>query len=140
MLVNFNKVGYKDEPFILASQAQQIFYVTDPVDVNWSIVLLSNKINEHHNEDIEDENTNIEDDPLYDISYDDDPITDDILYRRDDHEEGIWINPSFCINKKPNHLKLTTKKKRLVYIYNFIFLCLSLFTDANLFFNLFCYR
>ena len=43
MLVNFNKVGYKDEPFILASQAQQIFYVTDPVDVNWSIVLLSNK-------------------------------------------------------------------------------------------------
>jgi len=53
MLANFNKVGYKDGPFILASQVQQIFYVTDPVDVNWSIVLLSNKINDHHNEDIE---------------------------------------------------------------------------------------
>jgi len=133
MLVNFNKVGYKDEPFILASQAQQIFYVTDPVDVNWSIVLLSNKINEHHNEDIEDENTNIEDDPLYDISYDDDPITDDILYRRDDHEEGIWINPSFCINKKPNHLKLTTKKKRLVYTCFF----LSYVTFITLYFYVF---
>jgi len=115
MLVNFNKVGYKDEPFILASQAQQIYYVTDPVDENWSIVLLTNKINDHHNEDIEDENTNIDDDPLYDISYDDDPIIDDIMYKRDDHEEEIWINPSFCINKKPKHLKLKTKKKRLVY-------------------------
>jgi len=115
MLVNFNKVGYKDEPFILASQAQLIFYATNHVYVNWSIVLLTNKINDHHNEDIEDEDTNIKDDPLYDISYDDDPITNDILYMRDDHDEGIWINPSFCVNKKPKQLKLTRKKKRLAY-------------------------
>nr|KYP34028.1 hypothetical protein KK1_045064 [Cajanus cajan] len=102
MQVNFNKVGYKDEPFILASQAQQVFYVTDPIDANWSIVLLTNKINDHQNEDIEDEDTNVEDDPLYEISHilDDDPTVDDILYRRDDHDEGIWINPSFCVHKK----------------------------------------
>ncbi|XP_052735518.1 uncharacterized protein LOC128197505 [Vigna angularis] len=113
MQVNFNKVGYKDEPFILASQAQQIFYVIDPVDVNWSIVLLTNKINDPSNDDIEDEYTNIEDDPLYQISYDDDPIIDDILYRRDDHDEGIWINPSFYVHKKPKSLNFKSKKKRL---------------------------
>ena len=27
--VDLNRVGYKDEPFILASQAKQVFYVTD---------------------------------------------------------------------------------------------------------------
>src|ERR1051325_7360982 len=27
--VDLNRVGYKDEPFILASQAIQVFYVTD---------------------------------------------------------------------------------------------------------------
>jgi len=51
---------------------------------------------------------------LYEISYDD-PIKDDILYRRDDHDEGIWTNPSFCVNKKHKHLNLTRKRKMLVY-------------------------
>ncbi|KAK2420428.1 hypothetical protein QL285_031156 [Trifolium repens] len=30
--VDLNRVGYRDEPFILASQATQVFYVTDPSD------------------------------------------------------------------------------------------------------------
>ncbi|XP_078167222.1 uncharacterized protein LOC144561985 [Carex rostrata] len=38
-LVDFNKVGYVDDPFILAKQATQVFYVTDPSDARWSIVL-----------------------------------------------------------------------------------------------------
>ncbi|XP_074291434.1 uncharacterized protein LOC141618227 [Silene latifolia] len=33
-LVNLGKVGHKEDPFILASQAKQVFYVTDPVDKN----------------------------------------------------------------------------------------------------------
>ncbi|KAF1863253.1 hypothetical protein Lal_00031337 [Lupinus albus] len=36
--------GYKDEPFILASHAQQVFYVSDPTNKKLFIVLLTNKI------------------------------------------------------------------------------------------------
>uniref|UniRef100_A0A803M6I8 Ubiquitin-like protease family profile domain-containing protein n=1 Tax=Chenopodium quinoa TaxID=63459 RepID=A0A803M6I8_CHEQI len=28
--VNFNKIGHKEDPFILSSQAKQVFYMTDP--------------------------------------------------------------------------------------------------------------
>ncbi|CAL5416292.1 unnamed protein product [Camellia sinensis] len=43
-LVNFNHLLYakkqdSDEPFILASQAQQVFYVNDSVDEDWNVVL-----------------------------------------------------------------------------------------------------
>ena len=41
--VDLERVGYKDEPFILASQAKQVFFVTDPIDKRWSIVLSANK-------------------------------------------------------------------------------------------------
>ena len=42
--VDLNRVGYKDESFILASQARQVFYVNDPKSTKWSIVLFSNKV------------------------------------------------------------------------------------------------
>ncbi|CAL5376862.1 unnamed protein product [Camellia sinensis] len=43
-LVNFNHLLYakkqdSDEPFILASQAQQVFYVNDSIDEDWNVVL-----------------------------------------------------------------------------------------------------
>ncbi|KAA0059821.1 transposase [Cucumis melo var. makuwa] len=38
-LVDLNKVGHKSDSFILASQAKQVFYVEDPSDVRWSVVL-----------------------------------------------------------------------------------------------------
>ena len=31
-LVDLQKVGYKDDPFIMAAQAPQVFYVEDPND------------------------------------------------------------------------------------------------------------
>ncbi|CAL1361192.1 unnamed protein product [Linum trigynum] len=38
-LVNFsNRLSDKD-PFIMASQAQQVFYVRDPIDTNWQVVI-----------------------------------------------------------------------------------------------------
>jgi len=39
ILVDLNRVGHKSDSFILASQAKQVFYVEDPSDVRWSIVL-----------------------------------------------------------------------------------------------------
>ena len=41
--VDLNRVGYKDEPFILASHAKQVSYVTDPTNVKLSIVLQNRK-------------------------------------------------------------------------------------------------
>lgn len=43
-LVNFKHLLYmkpqeSDEPYILASQAQQVFYVQDPVEDDWNVVL-----------------------------------------------------------------------------------------------------
>ncbi|XP_029126195.1 uncharacterized protein LOC114914885 [Cajanus cajan] len=38
-MVDLSKVGHKDEPFIMANQATQVFYVKDPIDERWSVVL-----------------------------------------------------------------------------------------------------
>ena len=37
-LVDLNRLGHKSDPFILASQATQVFYVTDQLDKRWSVV------------------------------------------------------------------------------------------------------
>lgn len=38
-LVNLNRVGFKSDSFILGSQAKQVFYIEDPEDPAWSVVL-----------------------------------------------------------------------------------------------------
>jgi hypothetical protein len=117
MKVDLNRQGYKDEPFILASQAQQVFYVTDPADSKWSIVLLTNKIIVNDIiDDQENEDLNVEDDPFYAIDMnaetgptpDDD---DDDLYRRDDHDEGLWVNEIVPSDQEDN-TRLEPSKKR----------------------------
>lgn len=40
-LVELNRLGHKDDPFILASQARQVFYVTDQLDKKLSIVFMT---------------------------------------------------------------------------------------------------
>ena len=36
---DLNRIGHKSDRFILASQAKQVFYVNDPSDSQWSVVL-----------------------------------------------------------------------------------------------------
>ena len=38
-LADFTKIAHKSDPFILASQAKQVFYVQDQLDPRWSVVL-----------------------------------------------------------------------------------------------------
>ncbi|XP_075504530.1 uncharacterized protein LOC142541970 [Primulina tabacum] len=38
-LVNMKKIGHKNDSFVLASQVNQVFYVDDPLQKGWSIVL-----------------------------------------------------------------------------------------------------
>ena len=40
-LVDFNKTAHKSDPFILASQVKQVFYVQDQHDPRWLVVLLT---------------------------------------------------------------------------------------------------
>ncbi|XP_057418342.1 uncharacterized protein LOC130712526 [Lotus japonicus] len=113
--VDFKRVGFKDDPFILASQAEQIFYVPDPADSKRSIVLLSNKINVNNDDGqyIQEDNA-IEDDPFLGISQpvDTDSDEDDSYYVRDDHDEGIWMNIAFHNKIENTRMRILKKRKR----------------------------
>ena len=107
--VDLNRVGYKDEPFILASQAKQVFYVTDPKSTKWSIVILSKKV-------IDDKSVDQGDVDVENESYirndRDENTTADESYIRKDHDEGIWINPSVRVLKRQVIHNPTKKRKR----------------------------
>jgi len=42
-LVDFRKIRYQDETFIMVQQASQVFYVKDPTSEHWYIVLHGKK-------------------------------------------------------------------------------------------------
>lgn len=42
---DLSKVRYKDGSCIMVTKVQQVFYVSDLVHKKWSIVILSNKLN-----------------------------------------------------------------------------------------------
>ncbi|XP_074300612.1 uncharacterized protein LOC141631904 [Silene latifolia] len=46
-LVNLGKFGHKEDPFIIGTQAKQVFYVTDPSDKKWSLLYLSEGVSAH---------------------------------------------------------------------------------------------
>ncbi|CAM8913860.1 unnamed protein product [Rhodiola kirilowii] len=92
--VDFRREGYKDEPFIMAEQARQVFYVQDPSDKNLFIVL-------HGKQQITNDATN---GTSEDLAEDCIPVCtivpvesveieiDDEMELRVDHDEGIWID------------------------------------------------
>ena len=90
-LVDLNKVGYIDEPFIMAQQARQVFYVQDPCDSRYSVVLQGRPsgLNDTH------------DGSTLDIcettpfstkipSTNDSLHVDEVQANRNDHDEGLW--------------------------------------------------
>ena len=111
--VNLNRVWYKDELFILASQAKQVFYVTDPTSSKWSIVLLSNKVIDDYNlnqSDVDVENESyVRGNESYVRNNQDKNIIANESYIRNDHNEGIWINPSVRVVKS-QVIHIPTKK------------------------------
>lgn len=95
-LVNFKRLGYQADPFILSSQVKQVFYIVDPKDKTRSIVVHGKRrilgIGD------------VEDEEEYD-QFDETPplsncllksIVDDIDedYMRSDHCEGLWVENS----------------------------------------------
>ena len=88
--VDLNRVGYKDEPFILASHAKQVFYVSDPTNVKLSIALQNRNqmdcaltVNDGDDDEIQLLGKTTR-------SLLDDDDDDDFCAVRNDHTEGIW--------------------------------------------------
>ncbi|XP_058784049.1 uncharacterized protein LOC131658813 [Vicia villosa] len=91
-LVDLSKLAYADEPFIMASQAKQVFYVTDPCNKRWSVVL-QGKV--HDSDENQDANLDISETPPFSTNvptFIEEDVEDDVHAIRIDHEEGIWEN------------------------------------------------
>ncbi|KAM6595444.1 hypothetical protein CsatA_005968 [Cannabis sativa] len=113
-LVDLSKRGSKNDPFIMASQAAQVFYISDPANDKWSIVLSTPERRFLETE---------EDEENADLCYDDfivgQPIHEQLMgidrnieeedaeYIRNDINEGIWVN---CDSGKHKQKK---KRKRV---------------------------
>ena len=41
--MDFKKIGYRDEPFIMVQQESQFFYVKDPMSEHWYVILHGKK-------------------------------------------------------------------------------------------------
>jgi len=92
-LVDLKKLAYQNDPFIMAEQAKQVFYVQDPCDERWSVVLHRKIIG-----------VNVEDDDSYIDTYVSPLSTqmspnvvgeeeaDDVHANRNDHDEGELIS------------------------------------------------
>ena len=50
-LLDLQKLAYKDEPFIMAKQVRQVFYIEDPCNSRRSVVLLGRPTGISHQND-----------------------------------------------------------------------------------------
>jgi hypothetical protein len=108
--VDFSRLGYHDDPFILAKQAKQVFYVVDPADKKRHVVLAGKR----HIVGIGD----VVDEDDYD-KFDEtgpfcngtaiQPVDDapETIYIRTDHDEGTWLK-----RRKKKKSKGSKKRKK----------------------------
>ncbi|KAK9669132.1 hypothetical protein RND81_13G111600 [Saponaria officinalis] len=90
--MNLNRLGHKYDPYILASQAKRVFYMTDPLDKRRSVVIISdprNAVTDH------DDNIRFEERSTPpEVENVDDTSDETSTYVRCDHDEGIWVDES----------------------------------------------
>ena len=81
-LVDFTRLGHEDDPFIFATQVKQIFYVRDPIDSSWSIVLQSKRrILCIDNVENEEEYNQFDDNPPYEQLVETSQYVSDVLVK-----------------------------------------------------------
>ncbi|XP_023729236.2 uncharacterized protein LOC111876911 [Lactuca sativa] len=93
-IVDLSTNGYVSEPFILAKQASQIFYVEDPKDSKKHIVM-HGKRHILGVDDVVDEEEYDQFDELPPFSIgipSSNDEVDDTTYLRSDHNEGLWVS------------------------------------------------
>ncbi|XP_056698499.1 uncharacterized protein [Spinacia oleracea] len=94
-IINMTRLRDTSEPFILASQAKQVFYIRDNVDHDWSVVVKGKRyILGVGDVDDEEEYDQFDDSPPFSISESDvlDGTDNDTNYMRLDHTEGITVD------------------------------------------------
>jgi len=92
-LVDLAKIGYKEDPFIMAYQAKQVFYVKNPSNQRWSVVIKGR--NEHDVKNHDDSRVQYAD--YSSLSRQLPPLNeennvDEVHATRTDHIEGLWEN------------------------------------------------
>ena len=92
-LVDLHKVAYKDKPFVMAEQAKHVFYVQDPSDSRWSMVLQGRTSCISHQND--DSTVDICETPsvyTHMAFITEEHEVDDVHANHNDHDEGLWEN------------------------------------------------
>ncbi|KAL6225981.1 hypothetical protein ACLB2K_004829 [Fragaria x ananassa] len=108
-LVKLNRLGHLNDPFVLATHVKQIFYIEDPLDAEWSVVVRCPDIDYHGVDDDDevedtDEQSFIPAMPSVD-TFDDIDENHPTRHMRDGNE-GIWINNSSL----PGHVMAPARK------------------------------
>ncbi|KAL9232880.1 hypothetical protein vseg_007943 [Gypsophila vaccaria] len=94
-LVDVNVIGHKDDPFILASQAKQIFFIKDPLNNGRSVVRYGKRRILGIDGAIDEEEYDQFDEPFpISINFQDLQMLGDEVYLREDYNEGIWFDNS----------------------------------------------
>ncbi|XP_074354152.1 uncharacterized protein LOC141693054 [Apium graveolens] len=102
-LVNFSRQGHKKDKYVSVDQVKQVFYLEDPVDATWSIVLSSTTRDYHelYNED-DLGDTIMEHPPFCTEIPATDVATDDVAHTARPNVEGIWIKNTATKTPAPN--------------------------------------
>ena len=97
-LVNFNKLGHKDDPFVMASQVQQCFYIKDPSlgyrEDPWSVVLQGKRM-PNRSDDNQEPTMDIPETPSISTRVPTflEEVDEDVEHAtRDDHNEGLLVD------------------------------------------------
>lgn len=95
-LVDLKRIGHRSDSFILASQAKQVFYIEDPSNSRWSVVLQppSREYEDHmHEDELGDTTLNCVNSNYNPFTNTSDEIADEdsSIYVRTDCD-GIWID------------------------------------------------
>ncbi|XP_074342216.1 uncharacterized protein LOC141679681 [Apium graveolens] len=102
-LVDFSRQGHKKDKYVSVDQVKQVFYLEDPVDTTWSVVLSSTTRDYHelYNED-DLGDTTMEHPPFCTEIPATDVTTDDVAHTARPNVEGIWIKNTATKTPAPN--------------------------------------
>jgi len=92
-LVNLTKIAWKEDHFIMSYQAKQVFYVKDPSNERWSVVVQGRIEHDVHPQD--DTRFQFVDKFLFSRQIpplNDENDVDEVHATRHDHNERIWEN------------------------------------------------
>jgi hypothetical protein len=94
-----SRIGHKRDQFVVATQAKQVFYIEDPLDSRWSVVVLTPDRDYRSCDNDEELVDNLDDHQPFSRGLPDVGIFDDLVseigtnFMRDDCED-IWIDES----------------------------------------------